>query len=94
MLRADAGPLVTGVAASKVARGAANVAKGALMFRQYSQYARLTLVNGSIGLVTAPEGRPMSVMGVTVVDGRITGVYILSDPERLERLDLATPAGA
>ncbi|MEU6513443.1 RNA polymerase sigma factor SigJ [Streptomyces sp. NPDC046978] len=89
VLRADSGPLVTGLAASKVARGAATVAKGALMFRQYAQYARFALVNGSIGLVTAVEGRPMSVMGVTVVDGRITGIYILADPERLGRLDFA-----
>ncbi|MGV9651213.1 RNA polymerase sigma factor SigJ [Streptomyces sp. NPDC003554] len=89
VLRADSGPLVTGLAASKVARGAATVAKGALMFRQYAQHARLALVNGSIGLVMALEGRPMSVMGVTVVDGRITAIYILADPERLERLDTA-----
>jgi RNA polymerase sigma-70 factor (ECF subfamily) len=27
-------------------------------------------------------------MGVTVADGRITEVYILSDPDRLGRLDL------
>ncbi|GAA3037741.1 hypothetical protein GCM10010448_20160 [Streptomyces glomeratus] len=92
VLRADSGPLVSGVAASKVVRGATTVAKGALMFRQYSAYARLALVNGAIGLVTEPEGRLISVMGITVVGGRITGIYILSDPERLERLGLAAPA--
>ncbi|MEU6371402.1 RNA polymerase sigma factor SigJ [Streptomyces sp. NPDC046931] len=92
VLRADSGPLVSGVAASKVVRGATSVAKGALMFRQYSPHARLALVNGAIGLVTAPEGRLMSVMGITVVGGRVTGIYILSDPERLERLGLAAPA--
>jgi RNA polymerase sigma-70 factor (ECF subfamily) len=27
-------------------------------------------------------------MAVTVADGRITGLYILADPERLDRLDL------
>ncbi|MEU6656365.1 RNA polymerase sigma factor SigJ [Streptomyces sp. NPDC046900] len=88
VLRADSGPLVRGAAASKVVRGAATVAKGALMFRRYSRYARLALVNGAVGVVTAPEGRPVSVMGVTVVNGRITGIYILSDPERLGRLGL------
>ncbi|MGW9028290.1 RNA polymerase sigma factor SigJ [Streptomyces sp. NPDC055722] len=88
VLRADAGPLVRGAAASKVVRGAATVAKGALMFRRYSRYARLALVNGAVGVVTAPEGRPVSVMSVTVVNGRITGIYILSDPERLGRLGL------
>ncbi|MFJ3824393.1 RNA polymerase sigma factor SigJ [Streptomyces nodosus] len=89
VLRADAGALATGMAASKVLRGAKSVAEGAFMFRGTSRYARLVLVNGEIGLVTAPEGRPVSVMAVTVADGRITRIYILSDPERLERLDLA-----
>ncbi|MGW5235312.1 RNA polymerase sigma factor SigJ [Streptomyces nodosus] len=88
VLRADAGALATGVAASKVLRGAKSVAEGAFMFRGTSRYARLVLVNGEIGLVTAPEGRPVSVMAVTVADGRITRIYILSDPERLERLGL------
>lgn len=92
VLRADSGPLVAGMAASKTVRGAEAVAKGAFMFRKYSPYARIVLVNGGIGAVTAPEGRPLSVMGVTVANGRITGMYILSDPERLERLDLGEPA--
>ncbi|MGW1163427.1 RNA polymerase sigma factor SigJ [Streptomyces sp. NPDC002513] len=89
VLRADSGTLVRGVAASKVVRGAAAVAQGALLFRQFSPYARLVLVNGAVGTVTAPEGRPQSVMALTVVDGRIARIDILSDPERLARLDLA-----
>ncbi|MEU8588856.1 RNA polymerase sigma factor SigJ [Streptomyces sp. NPDC048664] len=92
VLRADSGPLVTGLAASKVARGAETVARGAFLFRQYSPHARLVLVNGAIGVVTAPEGRAMSVMTATVANGRITALYILSDPERLKRLDLPTAA--
>lgn len=92
VLRADSGPLLTGLAASKVLHGAKTVAKGAFMFRQYSQYARLVLVNGAIGVVTAPEGRAMSVMTATVANGRITAIYILSDPERLKRLDLPETA--
>lgn len=32
-------------------------------------------------------------MGVTVTDGRIAGMYILSDPERLARLDLSPFTG-
>ncbi|MFJ2016410.1 MULTISPECIES: RNA polymerase sigma factor SigJ [Streptomyces] len=93
VLRADAGALATGMAASKVLRGAKSVAEGAFMFRGTSRYARLVLVNGEIGLVTAPEGRPVSVMAVTVADGRITRIYILSDPERLKRLDLTGLTG-
>lgn len=92
VLRADSGALVGGAAASKLVRGARTVAGQALMFRQFADSSRLALVNGAIGVVTAPGGLPLAVMGVTVADGRITGMYILSDPERLARLDL-TPFG-
>ncbi|MGW1952764.1 hypothetical protein ACWCPI_08345 [Streptomyces sp. NPDC001920] len=57
---------------------------------------RLALVNGAVGVVNAPEGRPLSVMGVTVVGGRITAMYILADTERPAALDLPAldgPAG-
>ncbi|MGR4853800.1 RNA polymerase sigma factor SigJ [Streptomyces sp. LARHCF252] len=87
VLRADSGALVRGAAASKVVQGAKTVAEQALMFARHARSARLVLVNGSVGVVHAPEGRVQSVMGVTIADGRITGMYILADPERLERLE-------
>ncbi|MFF2127872.1 RNA polymerase sigma factor SigJ [Streptomyces olivochromogenes] len=89
VLRVDSGVLVGGAAASKVVHGATGVAQQALMFRQFAEFSRLVLVNGTIGVVTAPEGRPLSVMGVTVTDGRIVEMYILADPARLS--DLALP---
>ncbi|MER5791405.1 RNA polymerase sigma factor SigJ [Streptomyces sp. NPDC001980] len=87
VLRVDSGALVRGAAASKVVRGARTVAEQALTFRQFADAAQLALVNGTVGMVTAPGGRPVSVMAVTVADGRITEMYILADPERLDRLD-------
>ncbi|MFE5035911.1 RNA polymerase sigma factor SigJ [Streptomyces sp. NPDC056683] len=87
VLRVDAGALVRGAAASKVLRGARPVAEQALTFRQFAEAAHLALVNGTVGMVTAPGGRPLSVMAVTVADGRITEMYILADPQRLDRLD-------
>jgi hypothetical protein len=69
-------------------RGARAVAEQALMFAPFARFARLALVNGSVGVVNAPEGRVLSVMGVTITDGRIAEMYILSDPERLARLDV------
>ncbi|MEU3888802.1 RNA polymerase sigma factor SigJ [Streptomyces sp. NPDC029041] len=92
LLRADAGALVRGAAASKLVQGAKAVAEQALMFAPFTQAAELVLVNGSVGMVNAIEGRVQSVMGVTVVDGRITDLYILADPERLERLEVPGPA--
>ncbi|MFJ3305254.1 RNA polymerase sigma factor SigJ [Streptomyces sp. NPDC086549] len=88
VLRADAGALVRGAAASKVVHGAKAVAEQAATFSQFAGFARLALVNGSVGFVTAPEGRPLSVTAVTIADGQITGMYFLADPERLARLDL------
>ncbi|GHI03637.1 RNA polymerase subunit sigma-70 [Streptomyces cellostaticus] len=87
-LRADAGALVRGAAASKAVRGARAVAEQAAMFSRFAGFARLALVNGAVGVVTAPEGQPLSVTAFTVADGRITGMYILADPGRLAGLDL------
>ncbi|MFF2930317.1 RNA polymerase sigma factor SigJ [Streptomyces mirabilis] len=89
VLRVDSGVLVGGAAASKVVHGATGVAQQALMFRQFAESSRLALVNGAVGVVTAPEGRPLSVMGVTITDGRVVEMYILADPARLS--DLALP---
>ncbi|MFC9630131.1 sigma-70 family RNA polymerase sigma factor [Streptomyces mirabilis] len=86
VLRVDSGVLVGGAAASKVVHGATGVAQQALMFRQFAECSRLALVNGAVGVVTAPEGRPLSVMGVTITDGRVVEMYILADPARLSDL--------
>ncbi|MFD4246238.1 hypothetical protein ACFWP3_32295 [Streptomyces sp. NPDC058525] len=44
---------------------------------------------GLPGVVSRSQGRPLSVMAFTVRDGRITALDILTDPERLARLDLS-----
>src|SRR6266542_3396243 len=86
VLRADAGAVA---GASRVVRGADAVAKMALAFAQLGPFARPALVNGAAGIVAAPGGRPVSVLGFTVRGGKITEIDILADPERLSRLDLA-----
>ncbi|MEU2898105.1 RNA polymerase sigma factor SigJ [Streptomyces sp. NPDC088106] len=88
VLRADAGRVVRGLAVSKTLRGAKPVAESAMMFARYTAAARIVLVNGALGLLSVEEGRIRSVMSVTVTDHRITGLYILADPSRLERLTL------
>jgi hypothetical protein len=65
------------------------VARRALMFANLSPYVRPALVNGVAGVVVAPHGRPFSVMGFTVVGGRIVAIDALSDPERLRELDVS-----
>ncbi|HEU0240861.1 MAG TPA: sigma-70 family RNA polymerase sigma factor [Micromonosporaceae bacterium] len=40
------------------------------------------LVNGAAGAVISVRGRPMTVIGFTVVDGRIVAIDAIADPER------------
>lgn len=53
---------------------------------------RLVLVNDDVGVVSRlPDGRLFSVIGFTVVDGRVVEMDILADQERLARLELPVP---
>jgi hypothetical protein len=87
VVRSDGGVVRPG--ASLVIRGAAAVAEQALTFARLSPFVRPALVNGAAGVVVAPRGRPFSVMGFTVVRGKIVAIDALADPERLRQLDLA-----
>ncbi|MEU3721621.1 sigma-70 family RNA polymerase sigma factor [Streptomyces sp. NPDC031705] len=83
--RSDGGTLLP----SALRRGAADVAAQAIMFARFARDAHPVLVNGSPGVLSvAQDGRPMSVMAFTVRGGLITALDILTDPERLARLDL------
>jgi hypothetical protein len=82
--RGDGGP-----GASAVARGARAVAARALTFARLSPFVRPALVNGAAGVVVAPRGEPFSVMGFTVVGGKIVEIDAITDPARLRALDLA-----
>ena len=90
VLRSDGGtrrPSVT-----TIVRGAHEVASRAVTYAALAPYVRPALVNGAAGVVVMPHGRPASVMGFTVVDGRIVEIDTLADPERLRRLDLTVLA--
>ncbi|MFJ4191337.1 RNA polymerase sigma factor SigJ [Kitasatospora sp. NPDC089509] len=84
LARSDGGTLVPSV----LRRGAADVAAQAVAFARFAAEARLVLVNGSPGVVSFADGRPLSVMSFTIHDGRITGLDILTDPTRLATLGL------
>jgi RNA polymerase sigma factor (sigma-70 family) len=76
--------------ASRVVRGAEAVAKGAVRFSKYELAVEFVLVNGNLGFVTRrPDGRLFSVVGFTISSGKIVEIDILTDPERLSRLDLS-----
>jgi hypothetical protein len=84
VLRADRAAVHAG--ASKEVRGAAAVAG---TFSGRSRFAQPALVNGAVGAVWAPGGRPRVVFGFTIKGRRIVEIELVADPERLGQLDLA-----
>jgi len=75
-------------------RGAQAVAEGAMTFRRFAETATRILVNGIPGGVAwAPDRSPFAVVAMTVKGGRIIGIDILADPDRLGQLDLTAVAG-
>ena len=58
------------------------------MFARLSPFVRPALVNGAAGVIVAPGGRPVSVIGFTVRNGKIVEIDGIADRDRLRRLDL------
>jgi hypothetical protein len=86
VLKADTGP--DSREASRIVRGAANVARQALAFSRLDVEVRPALINGAPGTVSFRDGRPFAIAGFTIRNRRVVEMDILADPERLDRLDL------
>ena len=84
VLRVDGGP----VAGSREVRGAEAVASRAQTFARLDLDMRPALINGAAGVVSFRDGEPFSVGGITVRNGKIAEMDLLSDPERLRELDV------
>ncbi|HEX6675196.1 MAG TPA: sigma-70 family RNA polymerase sigma factor [Actinomycetes bacterium] len=82
VVRADRAAADTGAPEVRGARAVAST------FAGRARAAKLALVDGAVGAVWAPGGRPRVVFAFTVKDGRIVAIDTLADPERLRELDL------
>ncbi|MGC9666426.1 sigma-70 family RNA polymerase sigma factor [Planosporangium sp. 12N6] len=87
MVRADAAAAPT--ATPVEVHGAAAVARQALTFARGARYARPALVDGAAGIVVAPQGRLSTVLTFTIRVGKIIGIEVVADHDRLRRLDVA-----
>ena len=85
VLRADAGPRSP---LSVVRRGAETVGTGAMRFADPARVHQPARVNGDPGAVVTVDGRLVSVMAFHIIGGKIAEIDVLTDPERLARLDL------
>jgi ketosteroid isomerase-like protein len=66
-------------------RGAGTVAEA---FAGRARGAQLALVDGVVGAVWAPGGRPRAVFTFTVAGGKIVGINLTVDPERVRRFEV------
>jgi RNA polymerase sigma factor (sigma-70 family) len=73
-------------------RGAANVAKGAVMARKAAASSGVALINGVPGIVWAPRGHLTGVLTFTVAGEKITRIEIIQDPDSLGELEFAALA--
>jgi RNA polymerase sigma-70 factor (ECF subfamily) len=69
--------------------GARTWAQGAVAFPQLARLVEPALVNGSIGLVYAPQGRLVRVVTFEIVGEKIVSANVITNPERLRQLDLS-----
>jgi RNA polymerase sigma-70 factor (ECF subfamily) len=86
VLRVDSGARI----APRTVRGAAEVAREAFTYAPEASLAQPALVNGVAGfVVVSSDGAPISVAALSVADGRVVALDILTDRERLANLDLS-----
>jgi RNA polymerase sigma factor (sigma-70 family) len=85
VFRIDAGG--RGPRAREPVTGAEAVARQVLARgRPFARFARPARVNGRAGVVVAPGGTPMAVVGFTTAGGRIVAIDLIADRDKLRRL--------
>jgi RNA polymerase sigma factor (sigma-70 family) len=82
VLRVDSGAS----SAPRTVLGAEEVARHAFTNAPLASLAQPALVSGVAGFVVVRDGAPISVAALTVADGRIVRMDVLTDPERLTGL--------
>lgn len=68
--------------------GALNWARGAVTFSRLARDTRVALINGSIGLVWAQNGKILRVLTFAFAHGKITQAEAIAGPAHLGQLDV------
>ena len=74
---------------TEVVRGAAAVAARAFPFTRIAQVSLPALINGAIGIVTAADGKPVTLVRFTVTGAKITAIDLIDNPRSIAEADLA-----
>ena len=91
LLRDDSTALPPGAAA--LMRGARPVGAYALRYSRGARFVRPALVNDAVGLAIVLRRRVWGALGFTFNNDKIAEIEMISDPERLRRVDLAALDG-
>jgi hypothetical protein len=68
------------------------VAGRAFPFTRIAQVTLPALINGSAGVITAADRRPITLVAFTVTGAKIVAIDLIDDPRRIAEADLAIVA--
>jgi RNA polymerase sigma factor (sigma-70 family) len=74
---------------TEAVRGAAAVAGRAFPFMRIAQVTLPALINGAAGVVTAADGKPITLVAFTIISAKIVAIDLIDDPNRVAEADLA-----
>jgi RNA polymerase sigma factor (sigma-70 family) len=74
---------------TEAVHGAAAVAGRAFPFTRIAQITLPALINGAAGVVTAADGRPVTLVAFTIAGAKIVAIDLIDDPRRIAEADLA-----
>jgi len=69
--------------------GVEKVARGAILYRAANARSQLVRVNGGFGVLSFAGDEVSAIASFTVVNGRVRAMNIVSDPERIARMDFS-----
>jgi RNA polymerase sigma-70 factor, ECF subfamily len=75
----------------RVLRGAKAVLERARDFSRAARFCRFALLNGSPGLVMAPQGHLLRALLFTFAGEKVASIEVIADRARLRQLDVSVP---
>ena len=70
-------------------RGAAAVAGRAFPFTRITQVTLPALINGAAGVITAADGRPITLVSFAITGAKIVAIDLTDDPRRIAEAEVA-----
>jgi RNA polymerase sigma factor (sigma-70 family) len=89
VVRSNGAEALRGAAAVQVTLPTLINAGRAFPFTRIAQVTLPALINGAVGVVTAADGRPVTLIRFTITGAKIVAIDLIDDPRRIAVADLA-----